>query len=423
MQNKKWLSFLLAVVVSVGLWLYVVTIENPIENRDIANIPVVFVGEDVLMEDYELLVTKSNVASGISLSFSGKLADLNKLTENKAELALNVDISNLRNANEYTFDFDITDLKLPAAVSAQDLSINRSNPKQVTLTLENLRKRTVPVKVHTEVEVMEGYISDRLVQNYTEIVVQGPVDTVDRVSYAQAILKRENVDQTITTTLTYQFMDENGEMINDPKITSNVTEIEVTLPIHMYKDIPLEVSIIDGGGATSADAVIDIEPKTVRLSADPKVLEAIQSIKLPAIDLASLMTNREDVVRMISVPEDCTNLSGEQEATVNVQIKNKAIRQMRVSSNHFSFIGVPAGLEPTARTNVLPITVRANEADINLIAEDNIRVVIDFSEVTLTQNATSMTMPAKIYVDGFEGAGAIGTEYSVVVDLTPVAGS
>lgn len=159
----------------------------------------------------------------------------------------------------------------------------------------------------------------------------------------------------------------------------------------------------------------------MRLSADPTVLEAIQSIKLSAVDLASLMTNSDTVTRMITTPEGCTNLSGEQEATVSVQIKNKAIRQMRISSNHFSFVGLSEQLHPEARTSVLPITIRANEADIDMILEDNIRVVVDFSNVSLTDTTTSMSMPVKIYIDGFEGAGVIGeSEYTVVVDLSPV---
>ncbi len=422
MQNKKWFSILLALVVSVGLWVYVVTVENPVGERTLSNIPVAFIGEDVLREDYDLLITQNNVSAGISLTFNGKLSDLNKLTENKSDIALNIDVSSLRNPGEYPFSFDIYDLKLPASVSPQNLTMNYVSPRQITVSLEDMDERAVPVKVLTEVDILEGYTADRLVQSHTEILIEGPAASVKNVGYAQAILKRENVDQTITATLTYQLMDEKGEMINDPKITSMVSEIEVTLPILMYKDVPLEAPVIDGGGATGADTVIKITPETVRLSADPKVLESIQSIKLPAVDLASLMTNKEDVTSVITIPEGCTNLSGEQEATVNVQIKNKSVRQMRISSNHFSFTGVPSTLEATARTSVLPITVRANEADIDLITEDNIRVVIDFSNVTFTQTATSLTMPVKVYIDGFEGAGVIGeSEYTVVVDFTPVA--
>ncbi len=422
MQNKKWLSMLLALAVSVGLWLYVVTVENPQGERTLGNIPVTFVGEDLLREDHDLLITKTNVPTGVSLTFGGKLADLNKLTENKSDIVVSIDVSSLRTTRDYPFSFDIYDVTLPASVSAQDVTMNFRNPNQVIITLEKLAKRIVPVKVLTEVDIVEGYTADRLDQNYAEITIEGPEDAVNQVSYAQAILKRENVDQTISTTLTYQLMDRNGEMINNQDITSEVKEIEVTLPILLYKDVPLEAPVIDGGGATSADAVIDISPKSIRLSADPTVLEGIQSIKLSAVDLASLMTNKEEVTRMITIPEDCTNLSGEQEATVSVQIKNKAIRQMRISSNHFSFVGVPATLQAVARTNILPIAIRANEDDIDKILEENVRVVVDFSNVTLAETATSMTMPTKIYIDGFDGAGVIGeTEYTVVVDLVPVA--
>lgn len=421
MRNRKLLRALLALLASVSLWIYIVTVENPEGVRSFSNIPVTFVGEDVLREDQELLITDDNVPTGVTLTFRGKLSYLSELAEKKEELAVNIDVSKLRNAREYPFDFDITDITLPSSVSAQDLTLELSHPSQVTLTVEKLKKKSVPVKVLTEVDISEGYTADRLVQNYSEIVIEGPEDAVNQVSYAQAILKRENVDQTITSNLTYTLMDETGEMIQNQEITSDVTEIEVTLPILMYKDVPLEVPLIDGGGATSADVVLDIDPVTVRLSADPAVLEGIQNIKLSAIDLASLMTNSESVTRLITTPEGCINLSGEQEASVLVQIKNKAIRQMRVSSNHFSFVGVPEGLAAVARTSVLPITIRANEQDVDQIVEDNIRVVVDLTSVNLSESTTSMTVPVKIYIDGFEGAGVIGeSEYSVVVDLSPI---
>ena len=422
MHNRKWLYMLLALLVSFGMWVYVVTVENPEESRTMSNIPVVFTGEDLLREDYELLITQDNIPSGVSLTFYGKLSDLNKLTENKSEISVNIDVSNIRNAREYPFTYDIYDINLPAAVSAQNVSLVDREPNNVILTVEKLEKKSIQVKVLTEVDIVPGYTADRLVQNYTEIEIVGPKDAVDQVQYAQAVLKRENVDQTINSVLTYQLIDNNGEPIENSEITSDVTEIEVTLPILMYKDVPLEAPVIDGGGATGDDAVISIEPSTVRLSADPTVLESIQSIKLSAIDLSSLMTNTDEVTRVITIPEGCSSLSGEQEATVKIQIRNKAIRQMRISKNDFQYTGVPNTLHVESRTSVLPITIRANEDDIDKIEEDNIRVVVDFSNVNLTEASTSMTVPVKIYIDGFSGAGVIGEEdYTIVVDITPVS--
>ena len=66
MQNKKWLAMLLSLVVSVGIWVYIVTVENPERDQTLYNIPVVFTGEDILREDYDLIISESNVASGVT---------------------------------------------------------------------------------------------------------------------------------------------------------------------------------------------------------------------------------------------------------------------------------------------------------------------------------------------------------------------
>ncbi len=422
MQNRKWLSVLLAVVVSFGLWVYVVTVENPEDERTLSNIPVNFVGEDVLREDYELLIADNNAQTGISLVFRGKLSDLIKLMENKSELQVNVDVTKLRNAKDYSFTFDINDITLPASLSSRDLELVMGSPANISVSVKNLNRKTIPVKVLTDLKIVEGYSEGRLVQNYEEIVIEGPEETVNSVEYAQVVLKRENVDQTIVSTLSYVLIGADGEAINDPLILSDVTEIEVTQPILMYKDVPLELPIVDGGGAVADDVVMDIEPKTIRISGEAKTLEGIQSVKLAALDLATLMTNSETLVRSIPIPDGCTSLSGEVEASVSIKIPNKKIVQFRVSSNHFQYIGLPSGLLAEPKTSILNVSVRANEKDIALITEDSIRVVADFSELSPTAESRSLTVPVSIHIDGFEGAGAIGdVEYTIIVDIIPAA--
>lgn len=418
MQNKKWLSMLLALLVSVGLWVYVVTIENPVQEMKLDNIPVTFSGEDLLREDYYLLITDSNADSGVSLTFSGKLSELKKLRDNRAELQVNVNVSHLRNSQTYTLSYDVSDLTLPSAVSAQDLTLSSRDPSMIEISLEKLEKVPVPVKVQNDVSTEEGYTTGRLTQSHSEIYVQGPEEIVRQISYAQVILDRENVNQTITSALPYTLIDVNGEIVESDKVSSDVTEIDVTLPVLMYKDVPLEVALIEGGGVTGADCSVDIEPRTIRLSGEPAVLESVNSVKLSNIDLSSLMTNSEKIAKSIVIPEGCTSISGEQEAEVSVEIRNKAIRQLRVPSTNFQYTGVPADMQVEFKTLMLMVTIRANAEDINEITEDNLRVVADFSTSTLGTNMSGV--PVEIYVDGFMGAGVIGT-YTISVDVVSVA--
>lgn len=417
MQNKKWLSMLVAFVVSIGLWFYVVTVENPIKETTLYNVPVSFSGQELLREDYNLLIVDNNVLSGVEMTFSGKISDLNKLQQNKSEMELVIDITHLRNTQEYTLSYDIGDVAFPAAVSAQDVSLTLKSPNAINVTLGKLASKTVPVQVQQNVTPREGFVAGRLTQNYNEITVEGPEDVIKQITGAQALFERENVDQSITANVPLILLDAQGNVIEDSSVTSSVAEIEVSLPVFMYKDVPLEISVIDGGGAAEKDVAIDIDPQVIRLSGDATVLESIQSIKLPNIDLAGLMTNDEIVTKTIPIPEGCNNLSGELEADVSVKIKNKAIRTINVSSSSFQKKELPADMDVKYNTTTLAVTIRANEADIDQITEDNIRVVVDFSGMS-TAMANNVSVPATIYIDGFEGAGAVGnTAYTVNLDI------
>lgn len=418
MQNKKWLSILLAVVVAFGLWIYVVAVENKEGNITLNNIPVTFSGADLLREDYDLLISNSNVSSGVNLTFSGRFTDLNNLQRDKDDLEVIINVSHLRTAQEHFLSYDLAEISFPSSVSTQNIALSSKEPNKIAITLGNLKKKPIDVKIQQDITVKDGYMPSRLMQNIDQVFIEGPEELVDRVKYAQAILKRENVDQSISATLPFVLTDENGEPVESSDIFCSTTQVDVTLPVLMYKDVPIEVQTIDGGGATAEDTVVDVSPSSIRLSGDPAVLEGIQSIKLSNIDLGSLRTNDEEIKKAIVLPEGCKSLSGEQEATVHVKIKNKAIRQVRVSSSNFQFIGCPSDMLPKSRTTVLLVTLRANEDDVKQITEDNLRVVADLSDLSLGNN---LTVPVKIYVDGFEGAGVIeeGT-YTIMIDVVPV---
>ena len=419
MENKKWLSMLIAIVISVTLWVYVVAVENPEGEVELNNIPVTFSGEDVLRENYNLILTDSNTASGVTLKFHGKLSDLNKLREKRSELGVTINVSHLRSAQDYQLTFDLSDVTLPTSLSYSDISLRKTSPSEVEITLENLLRTKVPVKVQQNVVLAEHYMTGTLSKNYEEISVEGPESLVSQISYAQAILERENVNQSIDATLPLTLIDKSGNIVSSPTITCSTSEIAVSLPVLMYKEVPLAASFVYGGGITESNVVHEITPKSVRLSGEAAALEPVQSISLSNIDLASLPTNSEVITRSIPVPAGCTLVSGEaQEAEVSVQIKNKTIKRVRVSSSNFQYLGLPDDMAPVPKTTVLSVVVRVDEADADRFTEDNIRVQVDFTGLSLSKN---MTVPVKIYVDGFEGAGVVtDSEYSILVDVVPV---
>lgn len=417
MQNKKWLSFLLALVIAVGLWVYVVAVENP-EGEDVLyNIPVTFSGEDVLREDYDLIIVEDNVtSSGVTLTFSGKRTELKKLSELKSELKVTIDVTRIRKANKYTYSYNMSNVTLPASVASNSVSLVARSPGSVSLTVEKIGRKTVPVKVLVDVELSEGYIQDRATQDYEEIIIEGPAALIEQVDHAQVVLERENVDKSLTATLPVTLIDVNDEPVSSPDITCDVTEIQVTLPVLLTKEVNLDVSFIAGGGAALEDVTYKIEPSVLTLTGDAAALQSLNTIKLSNIDLAGMMTNNEEITCQIPIPEGCTNVGGETEAIVTVKIANKGIRSFKATN--IQIINPPDGFDAVSKTTILWVTVRADEAVIEQLTEENIRVVADMSNVVIPENATSVTVPVTVYVDGFENVGAIGPQYNIVVGLS-----
>ena len=416
MQNKKWISLLLALLVAIGLWVYVVTVENP-EGEDVLyNIPVTFSGEDLLREDYDLIIVGDNVTtSGVTLTFSGKRTELKKLADHKNEMNVTIDVTRIRKENTYTYSYSLSYITLPASVASDSVSLVDRTPGTISLTVQKIAKRTIPVKVLVDVNMKENYIHDRVIQDLSELTIEGPEELVSQVKQAQVILERENVDKTLVATLPVTLIDKNDIPVTSTEITCDYDEIEVTLPVRMTKDVTLDVNFIDGGGATDDDVTYTIDPPTLTLSGDSSVLQSINSLKLTNIDLSSLMSNEEQITCQIPIPEGCTNISGTTEAIVRIKIYNKTIVNVRTSN--IQIINPPEGFNPVSKVSVLWVSVRVDKSSASLVTEDNIRVIADMAGITIPENATSVTVPVDIYVDGVENVGTIGPEYSIVVEL------
>ncbi len=404
MKNRS-ISFLIALLCSIGLWVYVVTTVNPEDTVTISGIPVTFYGQDEIQQDRSLLVTEGGDTL-VSIDVTGKRADLKKLSAETVSAV--VDVSRLRSAGDYSLSYEVT---FAAELSDLEVSVTDRTPYRVSFTLAKMASKTIEVKGVFDGNVAEGYMAEPMTFDHDTITIEGPEEIVNQVSYAQVILDRTNLDKTVTAELEYTLIDSAGEKVDSSEITCDVTTIEVTLPVVMYKDIPLSVEFIDGGGATSNDVIYDIDPPSIMISGDATLLEGISQISLGNIDLGDFGIS-EEYTFPILIPNDTKNVSGDESATVSVKIRGMETKTIRATN--IAFVNKPEGYEPISMTQQLQILVRAKSTEIDKIAANNVRVVADLSEITAPG---TYTVPVTVYIDGYTNAGAIG-EYSVVVLVT-----
>lgn len=408
MKDSRLITFLIALACSIVLWAYVVAVANPESTVTVNDIPVLFSGEEVLQTDQNLIISSGRDTT-ISARFSGKTSEIKKLLQSKDQIFAVVDVTRIRSAKTYTLNYE---LRLPASVSESAISVVERKPYSVEASVERYASRQIEVRGDfSGLEAAEGYILDGTSFDYNTVTVRGPEETVNSIDAAQVILERTGLTRSFTEPIDYVLVDETGTAVSTEGLTVDVDSLELTVSVVLYKEVPLSISFIDGGGAKEKDVTYEISPKTVTLSGDASVVESINKIVLSNIDLSE-MPNQKELELPIILPDNTKSVSGEETANVSIRVKNKETNVLRATN--ITFVNTHENVEVTSLTQQLQVTVRGDAEDVEMIASQNLRVVADMSDYTKTG---MVTVPVQIFVDDFESAGAVGT-YTISVSIS-----
>ena len=404
--QSKTFYIVISCLASIMLWFYVVSYENRDMEVNLSGLEINYVGEDDILRDRSLLVTDKDMQT-VSLSLICKRSVGNLL--NKSNVEVSVDLTDIRATGVYEKVYTIT---YPSNVDEDDIIVARKSPEFVTVNIDKLSSVPVEIRGDFEGSVAEGYMREPIIYDPETITVSGPENVVSRVSYAHVVVDRENLTKTVIGTVSFTLMDRDGNPVVSEDLSTDVDSVVYTIPVVMVKDVVLKVNLLDGGGANSSNAVVDISPKTITLSGDVSVLNGINQIVLGTVDLSSFAQSHTGNYP-IAIPNNVKNLSGVKEANVTVTVKGLATK--RLVTTNISFINVSEGYTPTAITQFKEVVIRGPREIIDLVDAENIRVVGDLSSIGDAVGRYSV--PTTVYVDGYSEAGVIGSDYNVVVSL------
>ena len=408
MKRNKIISLLLAVVIALSLWVYVVTTVTPEDSQWIRNIPVTFANEDGLFSDRNLTLTQGRNAT-VDLKVYGKRQDLLKLSN--SNITITADLADVLGPGEWQLRYTV---EMPETVSDNDISIEARSTYEVDVQVDLLSVKEIPVQAVFQGSVADGYVQDPIELEYDTLEISGPQDQVSQVDHAQVVLDRTNLSKTVSDSLAYTLVDADGNEIASDEIHCSVDKIGVMMTVSLVKELPLTVQFIDGGGATEEHVVSSIEPSTITVKGSAEDLEGMNSLNIGNIDLSTVPTNTAYTGTFnIVLPDNLTNMTGEETADVTVELKNLKEKTLRVTN--LELANVPSNLKAALGTVSLQIKVRGPSDVMDAVTASSIRAVADLSSIGTSTGQFSV--PVDVYVDGFSGVGAMGS-YSVLVSIS-----
>ena len=408
-MKRKLYSALLSAVVAFGLWLYVFNNVSQEDDSTFYNIPIVLSGEAVLSER-NLMITGISTET-VSLNISGARSELNKL--DNSNIIVKADLAGIDEAGDHQELKYIVDYT--ADVSKSAFTVQQKNPQSIFVDVDVRRTKEIDVVVKWMGTRSENYIydTDNPVMDYTTVTVIGPAAVADQIDHAQIEVDLTDRYESISEDFRYTLCDVDGEPVDAQQIVTNVEQIHLDAKIQKIKVLNLVANIIYGGGATTDNTTVEVQPETIRVSGSEAVLEELgDSLMVCTINTAELeKTNNENLKYTITLPEGITNETGVTEALVTVKIAGVNTREYTITN--FQSINVPDGMEAEIINANLVVKVRGPAAQMMLLATEDIAAVVDFAEAepgTATYKAT-VTFP-----EGFEALGALKT-YSVSAEV------
>ena len=392
------------------LWMYVTTTEGVEVQKTLTGVKIEFLGADAMRASSDLIVTEQDRTT-VNLTLSGTRRVLSKLTNSNVTATVN--LNNVTADGRYSVSYDIA---FPAGVNANEVTVVHTSSDVVNFYVDKLARKTVEVKGAFTGNTAEGYLADEsMMFDPLVVAISGPKTVISKVDHAFVAITREEVDRTLSYSTTYSLVDANNNPVEDSSIQRETEEVTVTLNVLSTKEVPLDVTIIDGGGATrDANTRIEITPSSIMLAGDAAAIDSTTKLILGTINLSTFATDFSATYTII--PPNCTeNMTGVTEATVTVSITGVATKSFSVNPDNIICINVPDGYDAENITQALNVTVRAPQEVLDRISEVNLRAVADLSN--LGTNASGVFTPTvEIKIDGFPEAGCVG-EYKIYITL------
>lgn len=293
-------------------------------------------------------------------------------------------------------------------------------PQSISLELDSVTERPMPVQVRVEGEPALGYIKQPTIIDPKEVTIRGPTSYVTRVVEAVASVSVQNADADVERELQMRPQDEEGNIVPNVTLVPDMVDVRVPIePSDYYRS--LAVKVVLTGEVASDYRVTDIavQPPTVTVFGSPDDLKALQGfIETKPINVTG--TQESLIVQpALNIPGGVAVVPGQQ---VEVRILVEAIQ----SSFTMEITPEIQGLGPSLAATVSPETVEVILSGpvpvLEALQSEDVRAVLELFDLS---PGTYQVEPHVVAPEGVTAQSIIPTTVQVEIAIatpTPTGG-
>ncbi len=263
---------IVAFVFAILLWAYVLVALNPVRSKLIDDVPITLEGYTDLLSRNLILVNSDLGLADVEVN-----ATITNHTDlDASRINCRAYLATISSAGTYRLPLSVTVLSNLGTVASV-------TPRTVTVEVDNLVIKTVPVKLELTGTLPEGYevINESVVSSITiEGAARYIEPTVRAVATVDLTGRTQNVEESVNVT----FFDKNDNEIAVVTRSKSTPSVNVRLTLSAYKRVSVRqaVSLTDD---TYYSLASEVSPATVVIYGDRDVLADIDSLSTQSLVL------------------------------------------------------------------------------------------------------------------------------------------
>lgn len=357
-------DLIIAVILAVAAWVYVVYNIDPTMTRLYKNVPIDFVNEDVLTAND--LALKSTEFSTINITLKGKRSSLDAVTDSSLEVS--ADLADAGKGENV----------LAIRVTAPDgTEVEGKSSDNITVVVEGRVTKALPVKaifINLPENGTEPIVTEK---SASEVEVTGAESSVGRAACAQITLDANKIgDKERTFSVKAVPVDDEGNAVSFLSVEPD--KISATAIASKLKDVLLKVVV------NNPESELGVRkysaPETVTIKGLPDVLDGIDSISTESIDLSGVVKSCSIPITY-DLPYGVDIASDSAGQTLEVNFTEYGSRTIVVKADEIGITGLGDGFTAEVLSNV-KVVVTGDAGQISGIDSGAFTVVADASGVT-----------------------------------------
>ncbi len=396
-------TFIWAFALALAVWVAAVTASDPDVVRAYPSpIKIEVIGQD------PGLVLSNDSAQQVLVTLRAPRSVWDQLTARPDSVRAILDLSGL-SAGEHKLNPQVQ-------VALRPVRVITVNPTSITLTLEPLVTRTLPLDLNVSGQPAIGYQAGDSSLDPKEVAIAGPQSLVSRASEARVPVNLDGVRESVDQSVPIEILDENNQPITG--LTIRPDTAHVTLPISQqggYRDMAVKV-IVRGQVASGyrLDNISVFPPVVTVYASDPALINSLPGVvETQPLDLQDVNDNLTTRLGL-NLPSG-VSIVGEQ--TVLIQAGVSAIQSsLTLSGEKVDVTGLPAGMTAQVSPPSVDVILSGPLPLLDTLTRQDVHVTVDVTGLELGTH--QLTPKVEVLISNISVESILpGT---VEVDLLPV---